>query len=46
MKYCMSDIHGESERYFQMLKEIQFSSDDSFILLEMLSTEALVELRY
>ena len=33
MKYCMSDIHGESERYFQMLKEIQFSSDDQLYII-------------
>ena len=34
MKYCMSDIHGESERYFQMLKEIQFSSDDQLYIID------------
>lgn len=33
VKYCISDIHGESERYFQMLEKINFSSDDQLYII-------------
>lgn len=31
--YVMGDIHGEADRFHAMLKKIQFSEDDTLILL-------------
>lgn len=31
--YCISDIHGESEKYFQMLQTINFSDEDRLFVL-------------
>ncbi len=33
MHYVTSDIHGEADRYFQMLKLIQFSSSDELYII-------------
>lgn len=33
MVYCMSDIHGEYERYMAMLKQIRFSEKDTLYIL-------------
>ena len=33
MHYCISDVHGESERYRQLLRKIQFSDDDTLFVL-------------
>ncbi len=33
MLYCMSDIHGEYEKYLQMLKKIHFSDADTLYIL-------------
>lgn len=33
MTYAMSDIHGEYEKYAEMLKKIEFSDDDTLYIL-------------
>lgn len=33
MTYLISDIHGESDRFFRLLKEIQFSDEDILYIL-------------
>ena len=35
MVYCISDIHGEWDRFKKMLELIQFSEQDKDILLVM-----------
>ena len=31
--YCVSDIHGDHDKYFRILKEISFSEDDTLFVL-------------
>lgn len=33
MHYCMSDIHGEYDRFIEMLKLIQFAEDDYLFVI-------------
>ncbi|MGM9613298.1 MAG: metallophosphoesterase, partial [Butyricicoccus sp.] len=33
MIYCMSDIHGEIDRYHEMLNRIQFSEKDLLYII-------------
>ena len=33
MHYCMSDIHGEYDRFVEMLKLIQFTEDDYLFVI-------------
>lgn len=33
MVYCMSDIHGEYERYIKMLEQINFAEEDSMYVI-------------
>ena len=33
MIYCVSDIHGEIDRFHSMLKKIQFSTDDTLYII-------------
>ena len=33
MTYCVSDIHGEYEKFLELLKKIHFSSEDTLYII-------------
>lgn len=42
MVYCLSDIHGEFERFRRMLELIQFSGDDTLYVLGDVDRKSVV----